>query len=395
MEKRDTPLSGIRVLDLCRRYPGAYACMFLGDFGAEVIKVDPPGPAYAVLPFDPNGEKQAAYFVCDRNKKSIVMNLKSAEGREAFHRLVKTADVLVEGYRPGVMKGLGADYETLKKINPKLIYCSVSGYGQDGPYARMPGHDMDYIGIGGALSLIGPRDGAPCLPGNLLADMAGGGLNGVIGILLALAAREKTGRGQHVDISYTDGAISLLAYFTSRYFGTGVVPRRGEASTNGGAPWAQVFKCKDGEYFTIGCLEASFWENLCRALGLEDCIPHRNATGTKRDEVVGKIAAVFLTRTRDEWFAFLKDKEACGAPVNNLEEAFADPQVRHRQMLVELEHPKLGKIKQAGIPIKLSETPGAITSLGVAIGTNTDEVLEGLGYSAEQLARLRELGAIG
>ncbi|MEK7847775.1 MAG: CaiB/BaiF CoA-transferase family protein, partial [Chloroflexota bacterium] len=325
-------LEGILVLDLARRYPGAYSAMFLGDFGAEVIKVDPPGSTFPIPYIDSQSERFAAHFAPDRNKKSIIINLRDEKGREAFYQLVKRADVLIEGFRPGVMKRLGADYEALRQLNPRLIYCSETGYGPDGPYASVPAHDMNYIGIAGALSLVGPKDGPPYLPSNLLADMAGAGLHGAIGVLLALQARERTGGGQLVDISYIDTVISLLAFDASFYFISGRVPKRGETHTTGGSAWGNVYKCKDGEYFTLGCAEPHLWANLCRALGREDLIPlHNPETPEERQRVISELSAIFLTRTKKEWADYLLDKEACTGPVNNLNETFEDPQVRHRQ----------------------------------------------------------------
>lgn len=389
------PLSEITVLDLNRRYPGAYSAMILGDFGADVIKVDAPGQQFPAAPgIDTMSEKFAAYYALDRNKKTIVINMKSQEGQEVFYKLVKKADVLIEGFRPGVMKRLNADYDALKRINPSLIYCSLTGYGHDGPYANMPGHDFNYCAIAGLLNLIGPRDGPPYFASNFLADMAGAGLHGVIGILIALVARGKNGHGQFVDISYMDGAMSLLAMEASVYFASGIAPRRGETVSTGGAPWAQVFKCKDGEYFTIGCAEPHLWENLCRALEREDLIAFHNAPREKVSKVVADLAQIFLTKSRDEWFDLLKDKDTCIAPVYTLDETFLDPQVLHRRMLVEIEHPKLGKIKQLGIPIKLSDTPGRIRSLGSLVGTHTEEILHSLGYDNNKIKKLCQAGVV-
>ncbi|MDP6494205.1 MAG: CaiB/BaiF CoA-transferase family protein [Dehalococcoidia bacterium] len=386
-------LEGILVLDLTRRYPGAYTAMFLGDFGAEVIKVDPPGAFFPHPDIDSQNERLAPTYAPDRNKKSIVINLKTDRGREVFLRLVKKADVLIEGFRPGVMDRLGAGYDALKELNPRLIYCALAGFGQDGPYADMPGHDMTYIALGGALSMVGARDGPPYLPSNYLADMAGAGLHGVIGILLALAARDKMGQGQFIDISYLDTVISLLAVEASFYMATGKVPRRGETFVSGGSPWAQALKCKDGEYFAIGCAEPHFWEHLCQAIGRKDLAPLHNPPQEKRDWVVAELQKVFLTRTRDEWWDYLKDKNTCVGPVYYLDEAFEDPQVRHRRMVLEFDHPTAGRLKQTGIPIKLSETPGEVRSLGVQTGSSRDEILSWLDYSAEDIQGLRQGGA--
>jgi len=388
-------LNGTVVLDLCRGFPGARCAGYLADFGADVIRIDPPTGAMSAMPSAgiTSAERMFAHSHMARNKKSIILNMKSDQGREVLYKLVKKADVLLEGFRPGVMKSLKSDYATLQKINPRLIYCALTGFGQDGPYTNLPGHDMNYAGISGALSLIGPRDGPPYLASNLLADAASAGLNGTIGILLALMAREKTGKGQFVDISYLDGVISLLDE-AGIYFMNGIVPKRGETMLTGGAPYANVYRCKDGEYITLGCFEAHFWKNLCTAIGREDFIPLQEATGDKREMVFKALREIFLTKTRDEWFEFFKTKEICGGPVYYMNETFKDPQVLHRKMVVEVDHPKLGKVRQLGIPIKLSDTPGTIRSLGVMLGTHTNEVLLGLGYSQEELEELRKAKAI-
>lgn len=398
------PLEGILVLDMCRRYPGAYTAMILADFGAEVIKVDPPEgftliPKYQggeplTIDLDPASDKFAAYFILDRNKKSIIINLKNQRGVDAFLRLAKQADVLIEGFRPGTMKRLGLDYETLKKVNPGLIFCSESGYGADGPYAARPVHDQNVIGVAGALSLIGEKNGPPYLPSNFLADAAGAGLHGVIGVLLALRARERTGKGQFVDISFLDTVISLMAWDTSYYFLSEKVPRRGETWNTGATPFCNVYRCKDGEYITLACFEPVFWENLCRALEREDLIPYMDPPPKDAEQTISELAKVFATKTRQEWVEFFQDKDIAFAPVNYLNETFSDPQVLHRHMLVEVEHPKLGKVKQTGIAIKLSETPGRIQNLGVAPGTNTDEILNHVGFKEHEIADLRRQGAV-
>jgi len=389
------PLDGIVVLDLCRGLPGARCGAFFGDFGAEVIRVDPPASVVSAIAGaeDREGERLSAYSGTNRNKKSIKVNIRSEQGRQILYKLVGKADVLTEGFRPGVMKKNQCDYETLKKINPRLIYCAISGFGQDGPYAFLPAHDLNFVALSGALSLIGQRNGPPYMTSNLLADAASAGLVSTIGVLLALQARERTGKGQFVDTSYLEGVISLIDE-ASIYFSSGTVPKRGETFVTGGAVFANIYRCKDGEYVTIGCYEPNFWANFCKAVGREDLIPLQEPPPEKRNMVETTLKELFLTRTRDEWFEFLRLKEVPVAPVYYVNEAFQDPHVLHRKMLVEFDHPKLGKVKQIGIPIKLSDTPGSVRTLGVPPGTNTDEIMKGLGYSQEEIKKLREDKAI-
>jgi len=399
-------LEGVRILELTRVAPGTFCTMILGDLGAEVLKIEAPGPAEFVgSSISPKGEesrKQAAYFALNRNKKSIVLNLKAERGREIFYRLAQQADVIVEGFRPGVAQRLGIDYDTIKKLNSKIVYCSLSGYGQDGPYRTFPGHDINYISFAGALGLIGPPEGPPVIPLNLVADFAGASLHGVIGILTALLARNKTGKGQYVDVAYMDGAISLMTFFTTSYFLDGIIPKRGETALHGAYPYYGVYQTKDGKYITLGCIEEHFWENLCRLLGREDYISYHFSSehfvqkpeDTKWEEIHSFLKQTFLTKTRDEWFELLVQNDITAGKVYTLDEVFSDPQVLHRQMVIEVEHPTLGKIKQVGITPKLSDTPGKVRSLSPLLGEHTDEILQGLGLNQEEIESLRKEGVI-
>jgi len=330
-----------------------------------------------------------------------MLNLKSDDGRRIFHQLATEADVIVEGFRPGVVQRLGIDYDTISAINPGIVYCSVTGYGQDGPYAQLPGHDVNYISFAGVLDVIGERDRPPVIPLNLVADYGAGGMSAAIGILSAIIAREKTGRGQYVDISLTDTTISLLTQIVlDPYFMTGVAPGRGGHFLSGAHPCYAIYRTKDGGYISLGCLEPWLWENLCREIGREDFIPYnmtRNpvaAEDAKWQEIRDFLTRLFLTKTRDEWFEQMKDKNIPIGKVLSLKEVFADPQVLHRGMVMELDHPTEGKVRQAGTGIKLSDTPGEFRDFASPTGADTEEALKGLGYSEEKISELRRDGVI-
>ncbi len=402
-------LEGIHILDLTRAGPGPFCTMILGDLGAEVIKVETPtaGTRQAGLgsgrsPLGEAGRREAVYQAVNRNKKSIGLNLKSEDGRRIFYELARKADVIVEGFRPGVVKRLGVDYGAVTKINTRIIYCAITGYGQDGPYRDLPGHDINYISIAGALNLIGDRNGPPVIPLNLIADYGGGGMNAVIGILSALIARDKTGRGQYIDISLTDSVISLLTVITANYFQHGTGLKRGEFAVSGAYPYYGIYETKDGKFISIGCLEPWLWENLCRVIGKEDFIPFHfvpehflsPAEGKNWQEISSYLKQFFLTKTRDEWFELLSQKDIPIGKVYSLDEVFADPQVLHRGMVIEVEHPTEGKIKQAGIATRLSETPGKVRSLPPILGEHTEEILVGLGYNKHRINELRQRGTI-
>ena len=396
-------LEQIRILDLTPLAPGQFCTMILGDFGAEVLRVESPGSKLGLELKDEESRKEAAYFPLDRNKKSIVLDLKSQSGREVLYRLAQQSDVLVESFRPGVVKRLGIDYETISKLNPKIVYCSLSGYGQDGPYRDFPGHDINYISIAGVLGLIGPSGMPPVIPMDIISIFAGGSLYGVIGILIALMARNETGKGQYVDVAFTEGAISLLTFLTHWYFFKGMAPKRGETIIHGAYPYYGVYETKDGKYITIGCVEPHFWENLCRLLGREDYIPYQvsmdhffhKPEDKKWEEISAYLKETFLTKTRDEWFELLIKNDVPAGKVYALDEVFSDPQVIQRKMVLEIEHSSFGKIKQAGIAPKLSETPGKVRTFTPLSGEHTEEILRGLGYSREEIDSLRRQGAVG
>jgi len=387
------PLEGIRVLDLTRLAPGPFCTMLLGDLGADVIVVEEaPG---AGRRFDVGlSDRAQAFNALGRNKRSIGLNLKDEAARQVFYRLAEKADVVLEGFRPGVVKRLGVDYETVSAINPRIVYCSLSGYGQTGPYASLVGHDLNYISIGGALGINGWPGQPPAIPANIIADFAGGGLYAAFAILAAIIAREKTGRGQYVDMAMSDGVTSLAAFLTSQYFSSGHVMGRGVELLNGASPCYNVYETADGKWLSIGCLEPWFWQELCQALGCEEFVPHQN-NREKFPEMFEFLRSKFREKSRDEWFEELRQRDICVAPVYGMDEVFADPHVQARGMIAEVEHPEFGTVRQVGVGPKFSDTPGAVRTTAPRRGEHTDEVLREAGYSEDEIRALKDAKAAG
>ena len=394
-------LEGIRVIDLSRYAPGFFVSMYLGDMGADVIKVEEPAvtgrrAAFTETPLEykrMEDVRGAAFNSLERNKRRIALDLKDYEARQVFHKLVEGADVVLEGSRPGVAQRLGVDYDTCAGINPRLVYCSLTGYGQDGPYRLMAGHDINYISVAGALGMIGTQDGTPAIPGNMLADYAGGGQNAIIGVLTALMARDRTGKGQFVDIAMTDGVIGLNTQSVQSYFSSGEVPAPGVTRLNGGENHYGVYQAKDGRWIGIGANEPWFFDNVCKILGRPDLSEHQHDPDS-RVEIQEFLSSTFRTKTADEWHELMADKDTCVTKVFTFDEVFSDPQVKHREMVLELDHPEAGKVRQVGIPVKLSDTPGAVRRFAGVKGEHTDEVLGELGYQKGEIKRMRQKGAV-
>jgi alpha-methylacyl-CoA racemase len=387
------PLEGIRVLDLTRQAPGPYCTMLLGDLGADVIIVEEAPGAGRRMEMGMS-ERAQAHWALNRNKRSVGLNLKEPRAQEAFLRMAEKADVVLEGFRPGVVKRLGVDYETVSGRNPRIIYCSLSGYGQTGPYAGLVGHDINYISIGGALGLIGTPGAPPAIPMNIIADFAGGGLYAAFSILAAVIARGQTGRGQNVDIAMSDGVTSLLAFPASQYFAAGLVPKPGVEMLNGGAPYYSVYETADGKWLSIGCIEPWFWSELCKALGCEDFIPQQ-MNREKHPETFEYLRKRFKEKTRDEWFEELRRRDICVGPVYSLDEVFEDPHVQARGMVTEVQHPEFGAVKQVGVGPKFSETPGAVRTTAPKRGEHTSDLLGEAGYSDEDIEEMKTAGVAG
>jgi alpha-methylacyl-CoA racemase len=387
--KSVSPTSGVnkmRVLDLSRLLPGPYCTRILADLGAEVIKIEQPGGgdwSRYVPPLDPESGEGRLFRALNRGKKSITLNLKAAEGREILLRLVRTADVLLETFRPGVMERLGLGYETLSGTNPRLVYCTLSGYGPTGPYRNRAGHDLNYVGLAGLLDLTGPSAGSPVIPGAPVGDLAGS-LWAAVGILAALLERTSTGQGQRVDGSLLGGALSFLPLAIARQVG-GRPLQRGNDDLTGGAVCYQIYQTADGLYMTLAALEPEFWSSFCRAVGREDLLKDQFAPAVPGGRTYQELCALFRGRTRQEWIEALADVDACCEPVYTLSEALASEVVKTSGMMT-----PNGLLP----PIRLSADPIRLDFRAPALGEHTSALLAELGYTREQIESLSGSGVI-
>jgi alpha-methylacyl-CoA racemase len=389
-------LSDVRVLDLSRLLPGGFCSLLLADFGADVLKVEDTGMGDYVRWSAPGYEgaddsaKSALFLALNRGKRSIRLNLKDEAGRAVLLKLVREHDVLIESFRPGVMDRLGVGYERLREENPGLVYCALTGYGQDGPYTARSGHDMNYLGLNGLLGLTGDPDGPPVQSAGQIADIGGGALTAAFGILAALREREQSGRGQLVDVSMFDGSLAWLALVAAKYLCDGQTPRRGDLELAGRLICYRPYACRDG-WVTLGALEPKFWQAWCRGVGREDLIEKQfERPGS---DAHAEVERIFLERTRADWHAFAEDHDCCLEPVLDLDEALDSELVRAREMVVELDQPGADRVRLLGVPVKLSRTPGAPAGPAPALGEHTREVLAGLGYGDDEIEALLESGA--
>lgn len=411
------PLQGIRVLDLSRLLPGGFCSLLLADFGAEVLKVEDTGMGDYIRWSPPyydgahESARSALFLSLNRNKRSIRLDLKNERGREALLRLVREYDVVLESFRPGVLDRLGVGYERMREENPGIVYCAISGYGQDGPKRDASGHDMNYLGLVGLLGLTGERGGPPVQAAGQIADLGGGALMAAFGILAALRERDGaapkpaapgqlacagqrgSGEGQVIDVSMADGALSWLAMVAAAHFADGTVPRRGELPLAGSLICYRPYECADG-WVTLGALEPKFWQGFCRGVGRDELIAAQfERPGSAAHEQVQEI---FKGRTRAEWEAFAREHDCCLEPMLEFDEALESQLVREREMVVEIDQPGAERaVRLLGLPVKLGRTPGDHARLpGPALGEHTEEVLLAAGYSAAEVAELLADGAV-
>ena len=372
-------LSGITVIDLSRLLPGPYCSMILADHGARVIAIEDRRFLADGLFMD----------TVNRNKEHMTLNLKTAEGKQIFFQLAKRADVVLEGFRPGVVNRLGVDYESVRQINSRIVYCSISGFGQTGPYRNRVGHDVNYLSIAGVLDLIGEPDRPPAIPGIQIADIAGGGMNAAVGILLALFAREKSGRGQYIDISMTDGMVAFLpaAMFFSRL--AGQEPVRSDNILSHRYACYNTYETADGKYLSVGAVEKRFWQKICEIMEMPDYVDLQY-DDRQRKEIIDCMRTAFRQKTLDEWEAVLGESEVCWGRVQSLSDVLNDPLFQDRKMVIDFETRSGQKAKTLGVPVKLSDTPGSIRKPPPEFGQNTDAILMELGYAEEEIKVLEE-----
>ena len=401
------PLENVKVLDLSRMLPGPYCSMILSDLGADVIHVNDPSFAYSnPPPFFQKGRYRESAFnsILMRNKRSMDLNLKKEEGREIFYKLVSQADVVLETFRPKVTDKLKIDYQTLSKINPSLIYCSLTGYGQHGPYEQIAGHDLNYVGICGMVDLNRPRaplsenegNKNPIVPGIQAADI-GGGLISAIGILGALLERNLNSerKGQYVDISMLDSVFSFMpmaaAVHFSKYLNDGI---QNENILHGSSPFYSVYKTKDNKYISVGAIEVKFWRAMCEGLEREDLKLKQMVKGEEREKVFHELQKEFSKKTQEEWMEIFKNLDACVMPIKNFGDACNDPQIKARNMVVKLKHPKFGEVPNIASPIKYSRTELKIRNLAPKRGQHTKEILMELNYTKEDIKNFNKRGII-
>lgn len=376
-------LSGIKILDLSRLLPGPFCSMILADHGATVIAMED------------KRYRTAGHYIPDinRNKQHMTLNFKSERGKEIFFKMAKDADVIIESFRPGTVKKLGVDYDAVRKINPEIIYCSITGYGQTGELKDKAGHDVNYMALSGLLDQIGSAGGPPIIPGIQFADMAGGGMNAAIGILLALTARERTGKGQYIDISMTDSMVSFLPVVHLLQQFTGIFPNRSESMLSHRYACYNIYETADRQYISVGAVEPQFWSELCRQLDLLEYIPLQYDEA-RRHEVIETLQKTFITKTRADWEERLSSLDTCCEPVRSPEEVLKSPHFLERGSVVIAKNEDATEKTLLGVPIKLSRTKGEIRSLPVQFGESTHAVLGEMGYSASEINQLAEKGVI-
>jgi alpha-methylacyl-CoA racemase len=386
---RRKPLAGVRVLDLTRLLPGAMATLHLADMGADVVKIeDTEAGDYSRAMGRVRQGMSDSFRLLNRNKRAMRLDLKQARGREIFMRLAKRADVVVEGFRPGVMARLGAGYEAVSAVNPRIVYCSISGYGQDGPYAQRAGHDINYIGYAGVADQIGTRD-APVVPNFQIGDLLGGALVPAMGMLAALIDARATGRGRYVDAAMTDAVLAHAVFPVLGFLEQGKAPPRGTGMLDGGLPCYNTYRTRDGRFMAVGALERKFWAALCDILGCPELKEKHIVYGADAAPVKAQLTKVFASRTQKEWTEAFAGADCCVSPILAIDEALANEQLRARRMVVDADG-----LAQLALPLKFSEFEFAVERKAPGVGEHTDEVLREAGYGDAEIDVLHRDGVI-
>ena len=392
---RNKPLHGVRVLDLTRLLPGPICTLHLGDMGADVIKIEDTGLGDYVRWQEPIQVVHSPYFLClNRNKRSVTLNLRSETGHEIFMSMAKEADVIVEGFRPGVVERLGIGYDAVREINPRIVYCAISGYGQDGPYRLRAGHDVNYCSYAGVTDQIGVADGPPVVPNFQIADVLGGGASAAIGILGALVDAKMNGEGRYVDVSMTDCTLAHAVIAFTNMLGYERPLERGEGFISGELPCYNIYETSDGRYMSLGALEEKFWFAFCDAVARPDLKEKHILAGDAAKAAREEVAALFRSQPQSHWIAVGEEHDCCLAPVLTIAESVSNPQLQHRQMFVDTDHPIDGPVKQIAFPIKFSDYDFTVDRHAPGHGQHTAEILAELGFSADDVDKMKAEGVV-
>jgi alpha-methylacyl-CoA racemase len=392
---RNAPLSGIRVLDLTRLLPGPLCTMHLADMGAEVIKIEDTGagdPARALGAA--KASDSALFLAVNRNKRALALDLKRPEGREVFLRLTERADAIVEGFRPGVVDRLGVGYDVVRTLNPRIVYCAITGYGQSGPYRDRVGHDLNYCSYAGVIDQTGAAGGAPVIPNFQIGDLLGGTLTAAMGILAALVEACRTGQGRYVDVAMADAVLAHSVIPLSAYLTRGATRPRGEDMLSGRHPSYQLYRTSDGHHMAVAALERKFWDTLCEVLRRPDLKPLHLAEGADGDRAKHELGAIFASAPRAHWERVFATMDCCVSPVLTLEEALANEHFAARGMVVKTIHPLYGEVAQFAPPLKFGGFDFAVEHHAPSHGEHTEQILAEAGFSVLEITSLRDAGVL-